>query len=312
MRIQQLEYLQKIAQTGSINEAAKQLFISQPSLSQAMKELEKEYGIQLFYRTKMGISLTNEGKEFINYARGVLDQVNILNEHFGKDVVRKHIFSVSAQHYAFVVHAFVELVKEIGKDAYQFTLRETQTQNVLEDVQRLKSELGIIYLDDFNKTVIKRFIAEKDLMFTPLFKATPHVFLGKHNPLASQKIITLEELQNYPYLSYEQGEAQSFYFSEEILSSLQRKKHIQISDRATIFNLMVGLNGYTISSGIISSELNDEKIVAIPLDVKEHMIIGYLQHKKIALSEIAQQYLQLLKQHIQHYGFTIYEKAGDY
>lgn len=148
MRIQQLEYLEKIVETGSINEAAKQLFISQPSLSQAMKEMEKEYKIQLFYRTKLGITLTNEGREFINYSRGILDQVNLLDERFGKTTTRKHIFSVSGQHYAFVVHAFVELVKKIGQDEYQFTLRETQTQNVLDDIQTFKSELGIIYLND--------------------------------------------------------------------------------------------------------------------------------------------------------------------
>ncbi|NWN99379.1 LysR family transcriptional regulator [Tetragenococcus halophilus] len=307
MRIQQLEYLEKIVETGSINEAAKQLFISQPSLSQAMKEMEKEYKIQLFYRTKLGITLTNEGREFINYSRGILDQVNLLDERFGKTTTRKHIFSVSGQHYAFVVHAFVELVKKIGQDEYQFTLRETQTQNVLDDIQTFKSELGIIYLNDFNQTVLKRLIAEKNLEFIPLFEAKPHVFVGRENPLTKKKSITLEDLEDYPYLSYEQGDTNSFYFSEEILSTLQRKKHIQISDRMTIFNLMVGLNGYTISSGIISSELNDEKIVAIPLEIDDSMILGYLKNKKIDLSKIAKDYLELLKQHIRNYGFEIYE-----
>jgi molybdate transport repressor ModE-like protein len=307
MRIQQLEYLEKIAETGSINEAAKQLFISQPSLSQAMKELEKEYGVQLFYRSRGGITLTDAGREFINYSRGVLDQVNLLNEHFGQGTVRKRVFSVSAQHYAFVVHAFVELVKEIGGDEYQFTLRETQTQNVLDDIQSLKSELGVIYLNKFNRTVMLRLIAEKDLEFVPLFQAQPHVFVGRDNPLTKKKRITLDDLTDYPYLSYEQGDTNSFYFSEEILSTLHHKKHIQISDRATIFNLMVGLDGYTISSGIISSELNDEKIVAIPLDVDDSMTLGYLRHKKMELSDTAEQYLDMLKEHIRGYGFEIEE-----
>lgn len=306
MRIQQLEYLEKIAETGSINEAAKQLYISQPSLSQAMKELEKEYEIQLFYRSKLGITLTDEGREFMNYARMVLDQVNLLDERFKKETLRRQVFSVSAQHYAFVVHAFVELVKKLGGDAYQFTLRETLTENTLNDVQTFKSELGVIYLNDFNRTVLSRLIAEKDLEFMPLFDALPHVFVGKDNPLTQKERITLEDLTDYPYLSYEQGDRNSFYFSEEILSTLTRKKHIQISDRATIFNLMVGLNGYTISSGIISSELNDEKIVAIPLAVKDKMTLGYLKHKKIELSPTALSYLNLLKQHIKNYGFEIY------
>lgn len=306
MRIQQLEYLEKIAATGSINEAAKQLYISQPSLSQAMKELEKEFNVQLFYRSRGGITLTDAGREFINYSRGVLDQVSLLEEHFGQGNVRKRVFSVSAQHYAFVVHAFVDLVREIGGDAYQFTLRETQTENVLDDIASLKSELGVIYLNGSNQTVMRRLIAEKDLEFTPLFEAKPHVFVGRDNPLTRKSRLTLADLADYPYLSYEQGDTNSFYFAEEILSTLPHKKHIQISDRATIFNLMVGLNGYTISSGIISSELNDEKIVAIPLDVDDSMTLGYLQHRKMELSDTAQRYLVMLKEHIRGYGFTVY------
>lgn len=305
MRIQQLQYLEAIAETGSINEAAKRLFISQPSLSQAMKELEKEYHLQLFYRSKAGITLTDGGREFLNYGRGVLDQVNLLDEHFRQDTVRKQQFSVSAQHYAFVVNAFVALVKEIGGSEYNFTLRETQTQGVLDDIQTNKSELGVTYLNGFNQTVMKRLIAEKDLTFTPLFVAQPHVFVGRDNPLTAKSHLSLADLEDYPYLSYEQGDTNSFYFAEEIQSTLPHLKHIQVSDRATIFNLMVGLDGYTISSGIISSDLNDEKIVAIPLDVDDPITLGYLRHKKIELSATANRYLELLKEHIRHYGFEV-------
>ena len=305
MRIQQLQYLEAIAETGSINEAAKRLFISQPSLSQAMKGLEKEYHLQLFYRSKAGITLTDGGREFLNYGRGVLDQVNLLDEHFRKDTVRKQQFSVSAQHYAFVVNAFVALVKEIGGSEYNFTLRETQTQGVLDDIQTNKSELGVTYLNGFNQTVMKRLIAEKDLTFTPLFVAQPHVFVGRDNPLTAKSHLSLADLEDYPYLSYEQGDTNSFYFAEEIQSTLPHAKHVQVSDRATIFNLMVGLDGYTISSGIISSDLNDEKIVAIPLDVDDPITLGYLRHKKIELSATATRYLELLKEHIRHYGFEV-------
>ncbi|MBD3948599.1 LysR family transcriptional regulator [Tuanshanicoccus lijuaniae] len=305
MRIQQLQYLEKIAETGSMNEAAKQLFISQPSLTQAIKELEKEYQIQLFYRSKTGMTLTNEGREFINYTRAILDQVNLLDTKYKSGTIRKQIFSVSAQHYAFVVHAFVELVKLVGGDEYDFTLRETMTQNTLDDVQSFKSEIGVIYLSHFNESVLKNLINEKELEFVPLFEAFPHVFVGRENPLTQKERLTLEDLEEYPYLSYEQGDMNSYYFSEEILSTLYRKKHIQISDRATIFNLMVGLNGYTISSGIISSALNDEKIVAIPLDVDESMILGYIKHKKMSLSPMGLQYIELLKQNISDYGFNL-------
>ena len=305
MRIQQLIYLEKIAEKGSINEAAKDLFLTQPSLSNAMKDLEQEMNIQLLVRHKNGVSLTEEGREFLVYARQILDQVNLMEEKYKRKTKRKRDFSVSAQHYAFVVHAFVELIRQEAGDEYQFTLRETETQNILEDLMKFKSELGILYLNNFNRQVMKKLFKEKNLEFTPLFTATPHVFISRENPLASQSSITLEELEDYPYLSYEQGEENSFYFAEEILSTMEHKKSIKVSDRATIFNLMVGLNGYTISSGIISSELNDDKIVAIPLAIEDELEIGYLKHHQMELSPVAHIFLELLNTHIRGYGFEV-------
>ena len=305
MRIQQLVYLEKIAEKGSINEAAKDLFLTQPSLSNAMKDLEQEMNIQLLVRHKNGVSLTEEGREFLVYARQVLDQVNLMEEKYKRKTKRKRDFSVSAQHYAFVVHAFVALIRQEAGDEYQFTLRETETQNILEDLMKFKSELGILYLNNFNRQVMKKLFKEKNLEFTPLFTAKPHVFISRENPLASQSSIILEELEDYPYLSYEQGEENSFYFAEEILSTMEHKKSIKVSDRATIFNLMVGLNGYTISSGIISSELNDDKIVAIPLAIEDELEIGYLKHHQMELSPVAHIFLELLITHIRGYGFEV-------
>lgn len=305
MRIQQLQYLETIVRTGSINEAAKQLYLTQPSLSNAIKELESEMGIQILLRSKLGVTLTDDGREFMNYARQVLDQVQLLEGRYEKGTVRKEAFSVSAQHYAFVVHAFVELIKTVSADEYSFTLRETETRNILSDLTTFKSELGILYLNDFNRQILEKLFKEQDLEFTPLFKAKPHVFVGRQNPLTKKQSVTLDDLVDYPYLSYEQGDNNSFYFSEEILSTLTRRKNIKVSDRATIFNLMVGLNGYTISSGIISSKLNDDKIVAIPLQVDDSMTLGWLKHSHMELSPIAKQYLEMLKEHIQGYGFQI-------
>ncbi|GEO79404.1 transcription regulator [Companilactobacillus mindensis DSM 14500] len=305
MRIQQLQYLETIVQTGSINEAAKKLYLTQPSLSNAIKELEAEMGIQILLRSKLGVTLTDEGREFMIYARQVLDQVQLLKGRYEKDTTVKQAFSVSAQHYAFVVHAFVELIKTVQADEYQFTLRETETENILKDLSSFKSEIGILYLNGFNKQIMTKLFKEYDLEFTPLFKALPHVFVGRQNPLTKKKRVTLADLTDYPYLSYEQGDNNSFYFSEEILSTLDRKKNIKVSDRATIFNLMVGLNGYTISSGIISNKLNDDKIVAIPLDVDDSMTLGWLKHRQLELSPIAKNYLEMLKEHIRGYGFDI-------
>lgn len=305
MRIQQLEYLERIVEAGSINEAAKRLFLTQPSLSNAVKELENEMGIQIFQRSSGGISLTAEGREFMTYSKQILDQVNLMNERYKNRQQRKQSFSVSAQHYAFVVHAFVELIKSVNANEYQFTLRETETQNIFNDLAQFKSELGILYTNGFNQKIMQRLFKENNLVFTPLFVAKPHIFVSRYNPLTSKSSVNLSDLEDYPYLSYEQGEVNSFYFSEEILSTLSHKKSIKVSDRATIFNLMVGLNGYTISSGIISSKLNDDKIVAIPLNVDDDITMGWLKHRQVELSPLAERYLTMLKEHIKGYGFKI-------
>ena len=305
MRIQQLEYLEKIVEAGSINEAAKRLFLTQPSLSNAVKELENEMGIQIFQRSSGGISLTAEGREFMTYSKQILDQVNLMNERYKNGQQRKQSFSVSAQHYAFVVHAFVELIKSVNASEYQFTLRETETQNIFNDLAQFKSELGILYTNVFNQKIMQRLFKENNLVFTPLFVAKPHIFVSRYNPLTSKSSVNLSDLEDFPYLSYEQGEVNSFYFSEEILSTLSHKKSIKVSDRATIFNLMVGLNGYTISSGIISSKLNDDKIVAIPLNVDDDITMGWLKHRQVELSPLAERYLTMLKEHIRGYGFKI-------
>lgn len=305
MRIQQLEYLERIVEASSINEAAKRLFLTQPSLSNAVKELENEMGIQIFQRSSGGISLTAEGREFMTYSKQILDQVNLMNERYKNGQQRKQSFSVSAQHYAFVVHAFVELIKSVNANEYQFTLRETETQNIFNDLAQFKSELGILYTNGFNQKIMQRLFKENNLVFTPLFVAKPHIFVSRYNPLTSKSSVNLSDLEDYPYLSYEQGEVNSFYFSEEILSTLSHKKSIKVSDRATIFNLMVGLNGYTISSGIISSKLNDDKIVAIPLNVDDDITMGWLKHRQVELSPLAERYLTMLKEHIKGYGFKI-------
>lgn len=305
MRIQQLEYLERIVEAGSINEAAKRLFLTQPSLSNAVKELENEMGIQIFQRSSGGISLTAEGREFMTYSKQILDQVNLMNERYKNGQQRKQSFSVSAQHYAFVVHAFVELIKSVNANEYQFTLRETETQNIFNDLAQFKSELGILYTNGFNQKIMQRLFKENNLVFTPLFVAKPHIFVSRYNPLTSKSSVDLSDLKDFPYLSYEQGEVNSFYFSEEILSTLSHKKSIKVSDRATIFNLMVGLNGYTISSGIISSKLNDDKIVAIPLNVDDDITMGWLKHRQVELSPLAERYLTMLKEHIKGYGFKI-------
>lgn len=295
MTLLQLKYIVVIAETGSISEAAKKLYIAQPSLSLAVKELEKELGIVIFNRTNKGVVLSAEGEEFLGYARQVIEQTNLIQERYMGSAPVKRLFCVSTQHYSFAVEAFVDLLKEFGGEKYLFRIRETQTYELIEDVAKLRSEVGVLYLNHFNETVLRRTLREKELLFHPLFTARPHVFVSSASPLASKASISLDELADYPRLSFEQGEHNSFYFSEEILSALERPKDIVVSDRATLFNLLIGLNGYTICSGIINEELNGPNIVAVPLDVDDHMEIGYVTNRKAALTTYGQRYVEALK-----------------
>lgn len=298
MTLQQLKYVVMVAEKGTISEAAQALFISQPSLTNAIKELEKELQIIIFNRTNKGIYISKEGEEFLGYARQVLEQTNLLEERYLKSTPIKRNFCVSTQHYSFAINAFVDFIQEYGREEYDFSLRETTTHEIIEDVTRLKSEIGILYLNDFNETILMKLIRENNLKFEELFQAKPHIFISSHNPLAKKSKVTLSDLEPYPYLSFEQGEYNSFYFSEEILSTLERKKNIRVRDRATLFNLLIGLNGYTISSGIISKELNGQDIIAIPLDSDETIRIGILTHKKLQPSMLGEAYIRSLKKHI--------------
>ena len=299
MKLQQLKYIITVADTGTITEAANRLYISQPSLTNAIHELEKEMNIVIFNRTNKGISLSKEGEIFLGYARQVLEQAAILEDKYKSGNGGKKQFCVSTQHYSFAVNAFVDLIKEYGQDEYDFSLRETQTYEIIEDVARMRSEIGILFLNDFNEKVLMKILKSHDLEFNQLFVAKPHVFISRKHPLAEKNVITNEELELYPYLSFEQGEHNSFYFSEEIFSSSERKKNIRVRDRATLFNLLIGLNGYTVCSGVIDKKLNGKDIIAVPLEDESDMRIGYITHKKGMLSRLGSTYLEALKKYLE-------------
>lgn len=301
MTLQQLKYVVTVADKGTISEAARELFISQPSLTNAIKELENEMKITIFNRTNKGVVVSNRGDEFLAYARQVLEQANLLEEKYLNVKKTSPRFSVSTQHYSFAVNAFVDVIEEFDADHYDFTLRETQTHEIIQDVSRLKSEIGVLYTSSKNEDVIMKLIKQNDLEFETLFLAKPHVFISSKHPLVDKDMITLAELQAYPYLSFEQGEYNAFYFSEEILSTLDRNKNIKVRDRATLFNLAIGLNGYTVSTGVISKELNGENIVARPLQVDEHMQVGAIKQKNMALSRYGKSYMEALHKHVANY-----------
>ncbi|PYY33282.1 LysR family transcriptional regulator [Curtobacterium sp. MCJR17_055] len=299
--LQQLRYFIEVASEGSISAAADLLYVSQPTMSAAMKDLETRIGRPLFTRSARGVVLTVDGVEFLGYARQVVEQVSLLEQRYVGRQASRRLLGVSAQHYSFAVEAFVRMVEGADAEEYEFSLRETRTWDIIEDVRTLRSEVGILYRNDFNRQVLGKLMRDAGVVFTPLFVAQPHIFVARRNPLASQERATLADLAELPRLTFDQGANNSFYLAEEILSTMSSKREIRVSDRATIFNLMIGLGGYTISTGLISDDL-DPEIVAIPLDVDERIEIGWIAHASVPLTVQAQTYLQELRAVVTSYG----------
>ena len=302
--LQQLRYFVEVAAEGSISAAADLLYVAQPTMSAAMKDLESKVGRTLLLRSARGVMLTDDGTEFLGYARQVLEQVALLEQRYLNRPPSRRLLGVSAQHYSFAVDAFVRMVKASGAPEYEYSLRETRTWDIIEDVRTLRSELGILYRNEFNGKVIDKLLRDSGLTFHPLFIAKPHIFISRKNPLASREHVTLDDLADLPRLTFDQGANNSFYLADEILSTLSSKQEIRVSDRATIFNLMIGLDGYTISTGIVSDDL-DPEIAAVPLEVDDRIEIGWIGQSAIPLTKQAQLYLAELRSVVTDFGVDL-------
>ena len=306
LTIQQLRYAVGIANTGSFNKAAEALFISQPSLTMAVQDLEKQIGITVFNRSNRGVTLTPEGEEFIARANELLNHFKSVVARYDEESQKKKRFAVSTQHYSFAVKSFTNMVKKFNIDDYDFALRETKTKEVIDDVTSLRSEIGIIYLSDFNRKYLTYLLKEHDLVFQKLVICNAYAYMWKSNPLASKPYVTLEDLSQYPCLSFEQGESGNYYFAEEILSTNEYHRTIKANDRATMLNFMVDLNGYTLCSGIISEEINGSDYVAVPFkddkgECDRQMEIGYIVKKNFMLSTICRIYIREMEEYLKTY-----------
>ena len=283
MTLQQLKYADAVAVCGSLSEAARQVFVTQPTLTESIRALEEELRVAIFTRSSRGVTVTREGEEFLASARQILDDAARITEKYTGKAVRRPQFAVSCQHYAFAVDAFMEVVKMSDTDSYDFTLRETVTSEIIDDVARHRSEIGLLYLSNRNETAITKILRKEELTFAELFAAKPHVFLGKSHPLAKKKIIKPAELDDYPYLTYEQGVENALYFAEEVMPAIDRRKNIRVRDRATMTNLLLGLNGFTVASGVHSKAYNPQ-IISVPLKLDDAIRVGLIHRSGIPLS----------------------------
>ena len=303
MTLQQLKYADRVAETGSISEAARQVFVTQPTLTESIRALEEELRVAIFTRSSRGVTVTREGEEFLASARQILDDAARIQEKYTGKAVRRPQFSVSCQHYAFAVEAFMEVVKANGSAAYDFTLRETVTSEIIDDVARHRSEIGVLYLSRRNERALMKILKKEDLSFEELFVSRPHVFLGKRHPLAKRKGgISPKELDAYPFISFEQGVENALYFSEEVMPAIDRKRNIRVRDRATMTNLILGLDGYTVASGALSRELNGPDIVAVPLKMDDFIRVGLVTRAGISLSSAGGAFVAALRQRTQAAG----------
>lgn len=304
MTLQQLRYLIAVAQCGSISRAAHEQYVSQSSLSVAIKDLERECGTVIFERSPRGITLTREGTELLAYARQVVEQADLMEAHYiSPSKAAPQRLAVSSQHYAFPVEAFLDFVKAYEGEGYTFSLRETRTAEIIDDVAEFRSDVGILYLSSFNEQVLQKVLADAGLVFHRLFQAKPHIFVGEHHPLAGSSTLHIEELDPYPRYSFDQGNRSSFFFAEEPFAELPHEKKIIISDRGTLSNLLSHHIGYTVSTGVLSSEMHSG-IVSIPLDTNEKMVVGYIVHQERQLSELAQAYIETLKIFIEDFNMS--------
>ena len=296
MTLQQLKYVDAVASCGSVSEAARRVFATQPTLTESIRSLEEELRIAIFTRSSRGVSVTREGEEFLASARQILDDAARIQSKYTGKAVRRPQFAVSCQHYAFAVEAFMEVVKANGADSYDFTLRETVTSEIIDDVARHRSEIGVLYLSRRNERAIMKILKKEELRFEELFVSRPHVFLGKRHPLAKKKSgISPKELDAYPFISFEQGVENALYFAEEVMPSIDRKKNIRVRDRATMTNLILGLDGYTIASGALSRELNGPDIVAVPLKMDDFIRVGLVLRDGIPLSDAGRAFVDAIR-----------------
>jgi DNA-binding transcriptional LysR family regulator len=291
MTLQQLKYADAVATCGSISEAARRMFVTQPTLTESIRILEEELRVAIFTRTARGVAVTREGEEFLASARQILDDASRIAEKYGGKAVRRPQFAVSCQHYAFAVEAFMEVVNSSTADAYDFTFRETVTSEIVDDVARHRSEIGILYLSARNERALRKILRKEELAFEELFSAKPHVFIGRKHPLAKKKFVRPAELDEYPYITYEQGVENALYFAEEVMPAIDRKRNIRVRDRATMTNLILGLNGFTVASGVHAKAYNPA-IVSVPLKIDDTIRVGFVRRAGIPLSAAATAFIE--------------------
>ena len=295
MTIQQCKYVLEIAKLGSFNEASKQLFVAQSGLSSSVKQLEKELGIKIFERSKNGVCLSRDGVEFVRYAQQIVTQSEFVQNRYGgvRDYKKLH---VATQHYDFVADAFCKFLKQNNDQKYDFSIKEMQTHQVISEVERAFCDVGVLAIKDSDFDIMTRYLNSKGVVFKEFLQALPHVYVRKTHALGKRHTVSFDELADYPYLSYEQGAHNSSYFTEELVGEYSGDKHITISDRATLMNVLLTTDSYTVGTGVMPSALNNGKIVGLKIESQSFYRIGYILRKGASESELTTEFIKELEE----------------
>lgn len=307
MTIQHLRYVLTVAGCGSMTEASKRLYISQPSLSEAIRNIEREAGITIFNRSRAGITLTKEGVEFISYAEQVVQQMDLMEAKYGEGRPKKKRFCVSTHHYAFSADAFADTACQFDDGNYEFILNETETYQIMQDVKSRFSEIGVLFLSDSNAKVIHNHLRKLDLEFHQLHVRSPFVFLGENHPLAGSESISFRDLEDYPRITFLQTHRTTADFDEELFSDIPVAKEIKVSDRMAKEEIILRMNAYEICSGIFPRYLRRDEIISVPLKEGERMRIGYITRMDQKLTKMGSTFVALLNEYLKQRR----EETGD-
>jgi len=296
MNINQIKYVLAASRASSMREASTRLFVSQPALSASIGELEEELGILIFERTNRGIALTEAGREFVSYAKRVVGQYEIMEDRYlSKDSGKEH-FSVSTQHYNFAIRAFTEVIRTFSPEKYVFSIHETKTREVLEDVRNLKSEVGVISFSGGNERVIRKLFKDYQLDFTPLMHRETYIYVWKDHELAGRKEVSIEELKHLPCVSFDQSDDSPFYLTEEAMSDYTFDKMVKSDDRATSMEIIAELGGYSVGSGMLAGDgVILKGLVSVKLKEEDPLMIGYITRKGGVMSKYGTLYVEKLQ-----------------
>ena len=292
MNIQQLRYVVAIANSGTFREAAEKMYVSQPSLSISVRDLEKELGFKIFRRTSSGTFLTRRGMEFYEKAQDVVKGFDIFQNQYASPEEEKKEFSISSQHYDFLPPLMTEFSIRYPENK-NFRIFESTTVQILDEVAQGHSELGIIYLNRQNTKGIMQRVDKLGLEVVDLIPFHTHIYLRKGHPLAKKKKLVMEDLAQLPTVRFTQEKDEYLYYSENFVDTSSSSQMFNVTDRATLNGILERTDAYATGSGFLDSQ-SVNGITVIPLEDNLDNKMVYVKREEMDLSPVAEKFVEVM------------------